>query len=122
VEVLPVVAVRPATRVREADAARLAARLRDKEAVLLVAGEWPQAVARLDLAEPGWSGLGAGHGYLTGREVTVTVTAKRAPAPRSTRLVLPDGSGRLAPAPVAEPTPLAPEAEGFGFGRLQVAG
>lgn len=131
VEVLPVVAVRPTSRVRDADAARLAARLRDREAVLLVAGDWPQAHARLSLAEPDWSGLGSGHGYLSGREVTVTVTAKRAPVPRSARLLLPDPDGRLAPAAasVATPVPLSPEpaarthpSDGFGGGELQVAG
>ncbi len=101
-EVLPVVVVRPSSRVREADASRLSARLRDREAVLLVAGDWPQAHARISLAEPRWTGLGEGHGHLTTREVTLTVTGRRIPVPRSTRVLLPDPDGRLATGPQHE--------------------
>ncbi len=97
-EVLPVVAVRPGNRVREADAGRLAARLRNSGAVLLVAGAWPRVEATLSVSAPRWSGVGAGHGYLTSRDVLVTVTSKRLPAPRQTRVVLPDDTGRLAAA------------------------
>ncbi len=98
VEAVPVVAVRPSGRVREADAARLASRLRDRGSVLLVDGNWPRAEARLVLGDARWSGVGAGHGYLSSREVTVTVSSRRLPAARSVRLVLPSPDGRLAPA------------------------
>ncbi len=97
VEAVPVVAVRPCGRVREADASRLASRLRDRGSVLLVDGAWPRAEARLALGDALWSGVGAGHGYLNGREVTVTVSSRRLPAARSVRLVLPSPDGRLAP-------------------------
>lgn len=106
VEAVPVVAVRPCGRVREADAARLASRLRDRGSVLLVDGAWPRAEARVTLDEARWSGVGAGHGYLSSREVTVTVSSRRIPAARSVRLVLPSPDGRLAPIDrpvVAEP-------------------
>lgn len=95
IEVLPVVAVCPNGRISSADAARLAARLRDREAVLLVTGDWPQSRARISLTEPTWSGLGDGHGYLTCREVTLTVTGRQLPTPRSARLLLPDPNGSL---------------------------
>ena len=96
VEAVPVVAVRPCGRVREADASRLASRLRDRGSVLLVDGAWPRTEARLSLGEPRWSGVGAGYGYLSSREVTVTITSRRVPAARSVRLVLPRSDGGLA--------------------------
>ncbi|MCC6494647.1 MAG: hypothetical protein IT193_00145, partial [Propionibacteriaceae bacterium] len=103
-EALPVVAVRPSGRVSEADAARLMSRLRDREAVLLVAGPWPRAEASLTATQPRWWGVGDGYGHLERREVTVTATSRRLPVPRSVRIVLPAPDGRLArpaaPAPV----------------------
>lgn len=98
-EVLPVVAVRPGSRVREADAGRLAARLRSSGTALLVAGAWPRVEATLSMSAPHWSGVGAGHGYLSSRDVLVTVTSKRSPAPRQARVTLPDASGGLSAAP-----------------------
>ena len=67
-EVLPVVAVRPSGRATDAEVSRLAARLRDRGAVLLVQGPWPQAEAVLEVGDPVWTGLGRGHGYLAGRD------------------------------------------------------
>lgn len=96
-DVLPVVATRPPGRVSEGEASRLAARLRDRGTVLLVQGVWPQAEASLSIGAPEWSGLGAGHGYLTERVLTVTVESRRSPVPRRARLVLPDLSGGLHP-------------------------
>ena len=98
-EVLPVVAVRPSGRATDAEVSRLAARLRDRGAVLLVQGPWPQAEAVLEVDDPMWTGLGRGHGYLNGRAVTVTSTSRRWPRARRERLLLPDASGGLAPAP-----------------------
>lgn len=95
-EVLPVVAVRPPGKVGEADAARLAARLRERSCVLLACGEWPRVEARLSIQEARWDGLGQGHGYLSGREVVVTAATRNTGTPRSARLVLPDTAGRLA--------------------------
>lgn len=97
-EVVPVLAVRPPGRVRESDASRLASRMRDRGAVLLVIGEWPRAEARLVVGEQHWLGLGDGYGCLTSREVQVAVTSRRYPAGRSVRLVLPAADGRMAAA------------------------
>lgn len=102
VEALPVVAVRPIGRVREADASRLASRLRDRGAVLLVHGPWPRAESLLTLDDALWAGLGDGYGHLHCREVTVTVRSRQVPAPRSARLVLPTADGRLAAATVPQ--------------------
>lgn len=104
-EVLPLVAVRPQSRASDAEVSRLSARLRDRGAVLLVHGVWPQAHAMLSLDEPVWEGLGDGHGHLTQRRVTVTVTSRRHPVPRSERMFIPDPSGAVAPAPDV-PAPL----------------
>ena len=88
-EVMALVAVRPVSRVGDADAARLAARLRDSKTVLLTIGPWPRAEAAISVTDPRWSGLGEGHGYLRTREVLVTVTSKRTPLPRRVRMELP---------------------------------
>ena len=104
-EVLPVVAVRPGGRATDGDVSRLAARLRDRGAVLLVQGPWAQAEAIIDVADPDWSGLGRGHGYLSARELTVTVTSRRTPVPRRGRVLLPAEDGALVPthSPAAAP-------------------
>lgn len=94
-EALPVVAVRPPVRARDADAARLAARMRERSSVLLVCGEWPRVNAELRIEQAKWSGLGAGHGYLTSREVVVSATNRHSGTPHTARLILPDASGRL---------------------------
>lgn len=102
-EVLGVVAVRPSGSVAPADAARLASRLRDREATLLVVGDWPRAEAVLRVEEPRWFGVGSGHGNLTQREVTLTITSKRMARPRSTRLLLPGPDGHLGQLPTPLP-------------------
>lgn len=96
-EVLPLVAVRPGGTVRDTDVARLSARLRDRGAVLLVLGPWSEAHALLSVDDPRWEGVGDGHGSLLSREVTVTVSHRRSPRPRSGRMLLPGPSGALAP-------------------------
>lgn len=93
-EVLQVVAVRPSSRATPGDMSRLAARLRDRGAVLLVQGPWPQAEATLELSEPQWRGLGRGHGYASGREVTVTARSRRWPSERRQRMLLPGAEGQ----------------------------
>lgn len=94
-EVMPVVAVRPPARVTDGEVSRLAARLRDRGTVLLVQGAWPQAEAAIDVADPRWEGLGAGHGYLAGRELTVSVTSRRSPSARRARMLLPAADGTV---------------------------
>jgi len=95
--VLPVLAVRPPGPVRPADAAKLAARLRDHETVLLVVGSWPGAEAVIGVDEPQWQGIGEGYGYLARREVAIHVTSKRSPRPRRVRVMLPSADGTVVP-------------------------
>jgi len=96
-EVLPLVVVRPPARAKDADISRLAARMRERGSVLLVQGPWPQTEAMIDVAEPRWSGLGDGYGMLSARELTVTVSSRRFPTPRSERMLLPAPDGTVAP-------------------------
>ena len=79
--------------------------LRDRGAVLLVQGPWAQAEAIIDVGEPEWSGLGRGHGYLSARELTVTVTSRRTPVPRRGRVLLPAEDGALVPTAIPGPLP-----------------
>ena len=91
VDVLGVVVTRPPRSVSDADAARLAARLRQRGCSLIVVGDWPQSEARLRVVTSSWSGLGQGHGHLCGRNVTVTSAVEGGQGrTRSARLWLPD--------------------------------
>ncbi|MGG7463650.1 hypothetical protein [Plantibacter sp. YIM 135347] len=59
-------------RITPSEAARLSARLRQREATLIVLGQWPQSEATLRITSSRWTGLGTGHGFLEEREVTVS--------------------------------------------------
>ena len=59
-------------RVRAADARRLAARARERGAVLVVVGAWPEGPdVRLSAGRVEWTGLEAGHGALRARRLAV---------------------------------------------------
>ncbi len=115
IDVLDVVVVRPPTRAYDAEIRRLAARVRERGAVLLVQdGDWAGSELRLAIRSSTWHGLGAGHGHLAAREVTVEATGRGAGGRRRTsRLWLPDRDGGVRPAAVASPT-LASPASGSG--------
>lgn len=89
-------------RCRPGDARRLAARARERGAVLVIAPVspletakpsqlWPEAVElAVSLKSPSWEGLGRGHGYLQRRHVEAVVDGRRAASrERRTNLVLP---------------------------------
>jgi hypothetical protein len=86
---------RPSAQVRT----RLAAALRRSGGVLVVAGEWEGARARLSVARQEWAGAGAGHGRLRARRVQVVADGRGAAA-RPVRQWLwlpgPDGSVSIA--------------------------
>jgi hypothetical protein len=89
-DVMGVVVTRPPKRAADGAIARLAARLRQRGTTMFVLGTWPGSEAMLSLSHSEWHGIGAGHGHLASRAVTVTVSTKTAARPRSARLWLPD--------------------------------
>lgn len=94
-DVLPVVAMRAPGKVSDADAARLSARLRERDAVLIVQGAWPQAEATLSAQASGWSGVERGHGYVQARTTRVSVRSRRWATPRHADVMLPTPVGRI---------------------------
>jgi hypothetical protein len=98
-DAVDVVLVRAPARLPPAQARRLAARARERGAVLVPLGAWPgPADLRLAVTASTWSGLGQGHGNLQARQVEVLV-AGRGAATRERRglLWLPSPSGTIAP-------------------------
>ena len=93
------VLVRPPGRPSAQLRSRLAATLRRSGGVLVVAGDWDGAQARLAVARQEWVGAGDGHGRLRARRALV-VADGRGPAarPRAQWLWLPgtDGSVSIA--------------------------
>jgi hypothetical protein len=86
---------RPAAHVRR----HVEATLRRAGGVLVVAGDWPGAQARLWVAAQQWIGMGAGHGRLMGRRVQVLANGRGAAArPTQRWLWLPDPDGSVTPA------------------------
>jgi hypothetical protein len=99
VDVLSVVVVKPPPtsapgELSAKDAARLAARLRKRGAILIALGDWPRCDVRLGLTDVEWHGIGHGggpqgfgpqgfgHGHLRARQATVEATRGTAPARR----------------------------------------
>ncbi|WP_239152373.1 hypothetical protein [Virgisporangium aurantiacum] len=92
-----VVASAPGT-IAPAIAGRLAARARQRGAVLMPYGAWPAVDLTLDASDPAWHGIETGRGRLRGRQLTVTARGRgAASAPRLTHLWLPQPSGILPP-------------------------
>jgi len=94
-EVVPLIAVHPSSRIREAEIARLSARLRDRGCTLLVDAPWPQSEGNITLEDPSWSGLGEGWGLLSDRTATITARSRRDPAPHRVRVRLPNQHGEV---------------------------
>jgi hypothetical protein len=97
VDGVDVVLVRPPARTSAADARRLAARVRERGALLIALGTtWPEPPElRLRVTGSVWRGLGRGHGHLTARRMDVLVAGRGAAAKeRHTHLWLP---GPVAP-------------------------
>ena len=102
-DAVDVVLVRPPARLPAPQARRLAARARERGAVLVPLGAWSEpADLRLAVTSSAWQGLGQGHGSLQARQVEVLV-AGRGPATRERRVLLwlPSPSGTITRAGVA---------------------
>jgi hypothetical protein len=75
-------------------ATRVAARARQRGAVLVVMGAWPGADISLDVVDGSWHGLGQGVGRLRRREIEVVASGRGAAArSRRVRLWLPGTAG-----------------------------
>ena len=100
---------------KAADARRLAAKARERGAVLVPFGDgWPEgADLRLSVAGNGWQGLGEGHGYLQARRVEVTSVGRGAASrQRRVGLWLPGRDGTVVSDRSAAVEVGAPTAEG----------
>jgi hypothetical protein len=99
-DAVDVVLVRPPARLPGAQARRLAARARERGAVLVPLGPWSEpADLRLALTASDWHGLGQGHGHLRARRVEVLVAGRGAAArERRVLLWLPSPDGTIATA------------------------
>jgi hypothetical protein len=105
IDAVDVVIARPPRLVRAADARRLAGRLRERGAVLVLDGRDRSQVLTVDrmirVVDAQWCGLGVGHGVLTGRRLVAEATGRAAAArPRRCALHLPDRDGGVSAAEV----------------------
>lgn len=110
-----VVLAAPPRTLRPADGRRLAARARERGAVLVLVGQGAEPEAELVVsAEASWEGLEPGAGHLRARLVTLVVQGRRAAArPRRASVWLPDHEGQVrAHEPGAPVVPLRPVAVG----------
>lgn len=80
--------------VRAADRQRLAARARQRGAVLLALGPWPGADIELSCTDAQWHGMDAGSGRLCARRIHVQLRGRGiGPGGRRARLMLPAAGG-----------------------------
>jgi len=97
---LDLIALAGTKRLGAGDRQRLAARARQREAVLMPTDDWPGADLELGLAtgDGDWRGIGQdGHGRLRSRRAKVRVTGRgNAHRARTATLLLPGPSGALA--------------------------
>lgn len=96
---LVAVAVSERARIGAADRQRLAARARQRGAVLLALGPWPGADVELHCADARWAGVERGAGRLASRTVRVRLHGRGAgPGGRAIRALLPGPAGGVLPA------------------------
>jgi hypothetical protein len=98
IDAVDIVVIRPPGRCRPSDARRLAARARERGAVLIPVGSgWPEgADLHLRVLAGAWQGLGQGHGHLRTRMALVGAEGRGAAArPRRVQLWLPGPTGTV---------------------------
>ena len=100
VDVLAVVVLRTPAGMTAGDASRLQARLRRHGTTLVALGDWPRPEARLRIADSRWYGLGAGHGHLRARWVSVRAELRTGRG-REAGMWLPDADNRVRSAETA---------------------
>jgi len=93
-----VVVVAVPSAIAPAIASRLTARARQRGCVLVPFGQWAGADVILQVVHGAWDGLGAGHGRLRRREITIVARGRGAAArPREVTLLLPGQSDNSEP-------------------------
>lgn len=113
VDGVDVVLVGPRAALDDGDRRRLAARARERGAVLLSTVPWPGAAVVLTAEGSTWEGLGRGHGRLRGRRMVVHRSGRGAVA-RPVRFrveVPPPRAAVLGPEATAAPVPLLGDGE-----------
>lgn len=76
-EILTVVLLRVGSAPGAGDSERIAARLREHGAALIVLGDWPRPESAMRVTGSRWTGLGPGHGMLDARELAVRTRDRR---------------------------------------------
>jgi hypothetical protein len=105
-DAVELVMVRPPAGASPAALRRLAVRARERGAMLLPLGDWPQADVRLQLVRSVWLGLGQGYGRLQARQALVSVTGRGAAASgHRAWLWLPDDQGQVRPMTLGDRQP-----------------
>ncbi|MEF2979199.1 hypothetical protein [Subtercola sp. YIM 133946] len=95
-DVATVVVTATPPRLSDSVAARFMARIRQREATLIVLGRWATSDATLRIVESTWGGIGQGHGHLASRQVLVSSAGKGFMGQkRQARLWLPDASEQV---------------------------
>jgi hypothetical protein len=105
------VAVRPPTALRPADARLLTARVRRHGTVLVSLGPWVGADVRIRPMAARWEGLGVGHGRLSAHRLLVGVSGRGVLGCRSETVELSLSGGRGATSDSSVPTKPAPVEE-----------
>jgi hypothetical protein len=88
VDGMDVVVLGPRLALADSDRRRLAARARERGAVIVSAGPWDGANVGLTVLRSTWSGLGAGDGRLRARDLIVEVTSRAGGPARRIALTL----------------------------------
>jgi hypothetical protein len=110
VDAVDVVVAKPPPHLRDVHTRKLAARVRERSAVLVATGAWPGgADVRLAVMGATWEGVGNGHGRLRARRVDVVASGRGAAArERRLSLWLPGPEGGVAAIEAEQPAPAQP--------------
>lgn len=127
IEAVDVVCLGPTASIGIRDSRRLMARAREQNSVLfhLDGGRsWPQALDVTLHVEPGeWTGIGAGHGRLQTRPMSITAVGRRSMAkPRRVEVLLPGPGGGVECVEGAPIVPAVPSARESGVPAVPVVG
>lgn len=78
------------------DARRIAGRVRERDALLIVIGRWPECDVSLHGSSATWHGIGRGYGSLRSRRLDITIGGRGAASrPTHASLWLPDAEGEV---------------------------